>query len=191
MTVLVLGLVLFAVPHLFSILFRAQRDSLNASLGAMRWKLAYSAVSLVGLVLIITGFIMSRHGEAAADWMYLPAEWARHVTMLLVLFAFICIGASHGKGRIKLWLKNPMSIGIALWAAGHLLANGRRVDVYIFGTFLAVALLDIIASTLRGKAPDYVPSARSDVIAVVVGLVLYAVFLFGFHPYVLGLRIVG
>ena len=33
-------------------------------------------------------------------------------------------------------------------------------------------------------------SIRSDIIAVVVGLVLYTIFLFGFHPYVLNLPIV-
>jgi hypothetical protein len=45
-------------------------------------------------------------------------------------------------------------------------------------------------SEIRGKRPDYIPRVRSDIIAVVVGLVLYAVFLFGFHPYVLNVPVV-
>ena len=51
-------------------------------------------------------------------------------------------------------------------------------------------LADIVMSEIRGKRPDYIPRVRSDIIAVVVGLVLYAVFLFGFHPYVLNVPVV-
>lgn len=184
------GLVLFLVPHLFSILMPGARDSLKVQFGERAWKGTYAVVSLVGLGLIIRGFLLSRSGPLAADWLYVPADRARHVTMLLVLLGFISLSASHGKGYLRMWLRNSMSIGFALWATGHLLANGKRADVYMFGAFLLVALLDIIFSTARGKAPHYEPKVRSDVIAVVVGLVLYVVFLFGFHPYVLNLPIV-
>jgi hypothetical protein len=68
--------------------------------------------------------------------------------------------------------------------------NGQRSDVWLFGTFFVVALADIVMSEIRGKRPDYIPRVRSDIIAVVVGLVLYAVFLFGFHPYVLNVPVV-
>ena len=45
-------------------------------------------------------------------------------------------------------------------------------------------------SEIRGKRPDYIPRVRSDILAVVIGVVLYLIFLFGFHPYVLGIRVV-
>ena len=190
MTYLYLGILLFGGPHLFSILFPALRDSLKQSLGEKPWKGLYSLVSLAGLVLMIVGFAKSRAGPLAADLLYFPAYWTRHATMLLVLLAFILLGASHGKGYLKKWLHNPMSIGIALWATGHLLANGKRTDVYLFGTFLVVAVADILMSEARGKRPSHIPRLRSDIVAVAVGVVLYAVFLFGFHPYVLNLPVV-
>ncbi|HRX36629.1 MAG TPA: NnrU family protein [Aestuariivirga sp.] len=190
MTYLYLGILLFGGPHLFSILFPALRDSLKQSLGEKPWKGLYSLVSLAGLVLMIVGFAKSRAGPLAADLLYFPADWTRHATMLLVLLAFILLGASHGKGYLKKWLHNPMSIGIALWATGHLLANGKRTDVYLFGTFLVVAVADILMSEARGKRPSHIPRLRSDIVAVAVGVVLYAVFLFGFHPYVLNLPVV-
>jgi uncharacterized membrane protein len=84
-----------------------------------------------------------------------------------------------------------MSIGILLWSGGHLLVNGQRSDVWLFGTFFLVSLADILSSELRGKRPDYVPRLRSDVIAVAVGMVLYVVFLLGFHPYVLNIPVIG
>jgi uncharacterized membrane protein len=111
--------------------------------------------------------------------------------MLMVLAAFIALGAAHGKGYIKLWIKQPMSIGFALWSAGHLLANGKRAAVYMFGTFLALALIDIIVSTARGKLPSHEPRIRSDAIAVIAGMALYVFFLFVFHEYVLNLPVAG
>ena len=190
MTALYLGIILFGGSHLFSIFFPGARDGLKARLGEKAYKGLYSLVSLAGIVLLVIGYWGSRSGPRAADWLYLPAEWSKHVVMLFVLLAFILIGASHGKGYLKKWLRNPMSIGIGLWSAGHLLANGKRTDVYLFGMFLVVALADIIMSEIRGKRPSHEPRLRSDVIAVIAGMVLYVVFLFGFHPYVLNLPII-
>jgi hypothetical protein len=51
-------------------------------------------------------------------------------------------------------------------------------------------VLDIVLSTMRGKLPHHEPQLKSDVRAVVIGVILYLVFLFGFHPYILHLPIV-
>lgn len=191
MKLLILGSLLFAAPHLFSSLAPAARDGFKARMGERGWRGGYAAVTLIGLVLMVWGFIRAHRGEEAADWLYLPPAWTAHVTMLLVLLGFIALAAAHGKSRIRLWLKNPMSVGVSLWAVGHLLANGRKIDVLLFGTFLLIALVDIAVSTARGKHPDYVPNTRSDVIAVVAGIVLYAVMLFFIHPYVFGIPVAG
>lgn len=190
MTFLYIGIVLFGGIHLASILLPSLRDNFKAAMGENAWKGLYSVISLAGLGLMIAGFLKSRAGPLAADLVYYPPDWARHVTMLLVLLAFILISASHGKGYLKKWLHNPMSIGFGLWSAGHLLANGKRTDVYLFGTFLVIALADIVVSELRGKRPVHEPRLKSDIVAVVAGIVLYLIFLFGFHPYVLNLPVV-
>jgi uncharacterized membrane protein len=183
------GIILFGGIHLFSMVLPARRDALKKKLGEGRWKGLFTLVSLVGLGLMIRGVMLARSGPLAADWIYFPADWAKPVIMIAVFLGFISIAASHGKGYLKLWLRNPLSIGIGLWAFGHLLSNGKRTDVFLFGTFLAVALLDIVLSTLRGKGPNHEPSFRSDAIAVIVGVALYLVFLFGFHPYILNMPV--
>ena len=190
MTLLYIGCLLFGGGHLVSILFPGLRDSFRAQLGANAWKALYGIVSLAGVVLMVVGFAQARAAMTQDDILYEGVYGMKHLTMLLVLFAFILVGASHGKGYLRKWLRNPMSIGIVLWAGGHLLVNGRRCDFWVFGTFLVVGLADILMSEIRGKRPDYIPRVRSDIIAVVVGIVLYLVFLFGFHPYVLGLPVV-
>lgn len=190
MILLYAGCLLFGGSHLFSILFPGLRDSFKEQLGEKAWKGLYSLVSLIGLGLMIFGYGQTRAGPATADLLYDGWYDGRHLTMLLVLIAFIMFGAMHGKGHIRKWVRNPMSIGLVLWSAGHLLVNGQRSDVWLFGTFLVMGLADIIMSEIRGKRPDFIPRLRSDVIAVVAGLVLYAVFLFGFHPYVLNVPVV-
>jgi hypothetical protein len=54
-----------------------------------------------------------------------------------------------------------------------------------------VAMADIIFSVSRGKRATHEPRLRSDIVAVATGIVLYLIFLFGFHPYVLGVPVVG
>ena len=191
MTLLYIGSLLFGGTHLFSILFPGLRDSFRAQLGARAWKALYGVVSLVGLVLMVVGYSRSRAGPAAADILYDGWYEMRHLTMLLVLLAFILIGASHGKGYIKAWVHNPMSLGIVLWAGGHLLVNGQRADVWLFGTFFVVGLADIVMSEIRGKRPQHIPRPRSDLLAVIIGSVLYVIFLLGFHPYVLNVPVAG
>ncbi len=190
MNYLIAGLGIFAGVHLFSMLLPAHRNRLMNRLGEGAYKGLYAVVAIMGLGLIIAGYWNLSEGPDASDFVYVPLASMRHVTMLLVLLAFIFVGASHGKGYLKLWLRNPMSIGIALWSFGHLLSNGRRYDVLMFGMFLVLALLDIVLSTVRGKVPAHEPRLRSDVIAVIVGMVLYVVFLFGFHPYILNLPVI-
>jgi uncharacterized membrane protein len=190
MSYLIAGVVVFAGVHLFSMLLSGQRDALKAGMGEGPYKGVYSLISLAGLALMIWGFWSLTSDPATSSVVYEPATWARHVTMLLVLLGFISLSGFHGKGYLKQWLRNPFSIGISLWAVGHLLANGMLHDVLLFGTFLVLAVLDIVLSTVRGKRPGHEPQIRSDMIAVVSGVVLYAVFLFGFHPYVLNLPII-
>jgi uncharacterized membrane protein len=191
MTLLYIGALLFGGTHLFSILFPGLRNGFRARMGEKGWKGLYTAISLLGLVLMVVGYSRSRAGPAAADILYQGIYEMRHLTMLLVLVGFILIGASHGKGYIKSWVHNPMSLGIVLWSGSHLLVNGQRADVWLFGTFFVVGLADIVLSEIRGKRPAHVPRLRSDIIAVVVGVVLYLIFLFGFHPYVLNVPVVG
>jgi uncharacterized membrane protein len=188
---LIIGLGVFAGVHLFAMFLASHRAALLDRFGEGPYKGIFSLLSLIGLFLIVWGYWTVSTGPEASEIAYTPWDGMRHVTMFLVLLGFISIGVSHGKGYLKLWLRNPMSIGVGLWAAGHLLSNGRIYDVLIFGMFLLLSVLDIIVCTLRGKRPTHTPRIRSDIIAVIVGVILYAVFLFGFHPYVLHLPVVG
>jgi uncharacterized membrane protein len=187
---LILGIAVFAGAHLFSMLLPDQRDALKARMGEGPYKGIYALASLAGLALMIWGFWGLSSDPAASSAVYEPARGGRHAAMLLVLLGFISLSGFHGKGYLKQWLRNPFSIGIVLWSVGHLLANGMLHDVLLFGTFLVLAVLDIALSMARGKRPGHEPQIRSDAIAVVSGVVLYAIFLFGVHPYIFNVPII-
>ncbi|HUF44908.1 MAG TPA: NnrU family protein [Aestuariivirgaceae bacterium] len=188
MTALIAGMIILFGAHLA--LYTPLRPALEARFGERPFKGAFTLVSLVGLAVMIWGYAMTRSGPEAANILYWPAAWTRHAAMLIVLLAFISLAAAFHKGRLKLWLKQPMSIGIALWAGAHLLTNGKVASVLLFGGFLGLALLDIAVSTARGDVPNYVPKPRHDLITVAAGLILYGLFLLAFHPFVLNVPII-
>ena len=184
MTILMLGIALFFLPHLvpFS---PGVRAALAGRVGEGRYTAVFSLVSAAGLALIVCGYWMGEGDPSADAIVYRPPDWARHVTMLLVLLAFISLAIFLHKGRLKILLRNPMSIAVALWAAGHLLANGQLSSVLLFGAFLIYGLADILVNTVRGNVPAIVAKPRHDPIAVLAGLLLFVLFFFLFHPYVL------
>lgn len=190
MTYLWLGALSFGGLHLFSTILPRQRDSLEARIGEKAWKAGYSLLSILGIVFFILAYRASGEG-VLGEFIYQPWVAGKHLVFLLVLLMFILLGAAGGKGYIKHYVRHPMSLGIALWASGHLLVNGERALVWMFGTLFVVAVADLIFSFARGKKPDHQPQIKSDIRAVVIGVIVYAIFLFGFHPYILGVPVVG
>ena len=183
MWILIAGLVVFFGIHCVRLVapqFRARQLANNA--GA--WKGIYSLVSFVGLALIVWGWWVSR-GEAPQ--VYDPPSWGRHAAMLLVLLAFILVASANmPAGRIKAWVQHPFLTGIFLWSLGHLLANGDLASVLLFGTFLVYCVVDRIAVALRPEPGPVFVSGRSDLIAIVSGVVLYAIFVFWLHGLLFG-----
>lgn len=175
MTVLIWGMILFFGAHLFSL--TPLRAPVYARLGEKAYKGIYSVISLVGLGVMIWGFTLARSGPDAARIVYDPVMGSSHVTMLLVLVAMVLLASAHMKGYIRKLVKHPMSAGVALWAAGHLLVNGNLSEVLMFGGFLVLSLLDIIVSTARGKTPTHTPQVKFDLMAVGGGVIIYVVFL--------------
>ncbi|QUS39673.1 NnrU family protein [Tardiphaga alba] len=191
LSVMILGLVLFLGIHLF-ITRRDARADLIARIGEGGYKVAFSLVSAVGLVLIVWGYANYRANGWIDVWY--PPVAMKHITILLMLPAVIMIAASYIRGRIYTTLKHPMLAGIKLWALSHLLANGDLGSIILFGSFLAWAVIDRISLKRRpdsGAPPIPVGGAGNDAIAVGVGVVAYLALAFAFHPVVIGMPVFG
>jgi uncharacterized membrane protein len=186
MTLLIAGLALFLGIHSLVIFAPGAREGLVQKLGANGWRAIHSLFSLVGLVLVFVGY-----GEARQlpVFLYTPPSWTRHVTFTLMLPVFPLILAAYFPGRIRAALKHPMLVAVKLWALAHLLSNGTLADVLLFGGFLAWAVANRIS--LKRRAPTLkvtaAPRPLNDVIAVVLGLALYAVTLLWLHRVVIGM----
>ncbi len=189
MFLLILGLALFVSVHAFT-MARGPRAAAIARLGEGPYKIAYSLLSLLGIVLISIGFGQYRQDDYLQVWD--PPVWTRHLALLLVLPAFVMFVAAYLPGRIKRTLKHPMLAGIKLWALAHLLANGDLGSILLFGSILAWAVAARISAKRRDEVvPHGGPAAapagpRNDILAVGIGGAAYLAFLFWLHPLLIG-----
>jgi uncharacterized membrane protein len=186
LAILILGLIVFIAPHVL-VTQREMRASMIGRVGEGTYKLLFSLASIIGVVLIGWGFARYR----ATGWIdiWYPPAWTRHITVALVWPAIILVIAAYIPGNIKRTLKHPMLAGVKLWAFAHLLSNGDLGSIVLFGSILAWAVYDRISLKRRtdpGAPPIPVGDLRNDVIAIVVGTLVYLVLGFYFHPYVIG-----
>jgi uncharacterized membrane protein len=192
MSWLVVGLIVFLVPHSIGLAAPQWRSRQVARLGDGPWKGLYSLVSLAGLVLIIWGFGQARATPVAV---WTPPSWGRHASALLTVIAFVLIAAAYvPRTRIKAALGHPMTAGVALWAFAHLLANSTLHDVVLFGAFLVWALVTFLIRRGRDRraGTTYPPgSLAKDAIAVVAGIVASLGFALFLHGPLIGVRPFG
>jgi uncharacterized membrane protein len=186
MTYLVAGLVLFLGIHSIAIVAPAWRDATAARLGDATWQALFALGSVIGFVMLVHGYGLAR---ADPQVLYTTPSWARHVAALLMLPVFPLLLATYLPGRIKAAVKHPMLTATKAWALAHLLVNGTVADVLLFGGFLAWAVADRISvgkRTVQRRIRTSPPSRGNDWVAVLGGLVLYAVFVGWLHQWLFG-----
>lgn len=188
MLLLILGLVIFLGVHSVRIVADDWRSARIATMGPLAWKGVYSIVSLIGFVLIVWGYGAAR----GAPVLYTPPTWLRHVAALLTIPAFVLLVAAYVPGtRIRRTVGHPMVLGVKLWALAHLLANGALADVLLFGSFLVWSVVNYAAARRRDRIAGTVyliGPVSCDVIAIVIGLVAWAVFAFWLHARLIGVQ---
>lgn len=183
MALLIVGLVVFLGVHSTRMIAPGWRDGLVARHGEGLYKGLYSALSLVGFVLIIVGF-----GQAAATggMAYEPPAGMRHLVFALMLPALVlAIASVLPPGYIRRAVRHPLLIGTALWAVAHLLVNGETAAVILFGAFLAWALADLVVRW-RSVRPAGVASPLYDLVAVVAGVAVYGALVWRLHEWAFG-----
>jgi uncharacterized membrane protein len=191
LAILVLGLIAFIGPHVF-ITMREPRAALIARIGEGPYKGLLSLLSIVGIILIGYGFGQYR----ATQWIdvWYPPRWTYYITQILMWPASIFVVAAYIRGNIWRRLKHPMLIGVKTWAVAHLISNGDLGSILLFGSFLAWAGYDRM--TLKHRPDTGAPAIpagghRNDIIALVVGTLLYLLLGLVFHPLVIGHPVFG
>lgn len=195
--IMIVGLVLFLGAHTLTTK-RDARASLIGAMGEGGYKIVYSLVSVAGIALIAYGFSRYRADGYIDVWEAAVSPGVlrglKHITVALMLPAAILLVAAYLRGRIYTAVKHPMLTAVKLWAAGHLLANGDLGSIILFGSFLAWAVYDRISLKSRsagGAPPIPVGGVGNDILAVVIGVIVYIALAFAFHPVVIGVPVVG
>lgn len=192
MAILILGLVIFLGVHSTRIFADDWRTAQIARRGEQTWKLGYTAVSIAGFAVLLWGFGLARY-DAPVLWN--PPVALRHVSALLTLAAFVLLAATYvPRNSFKARLHHPMVIGVALWAAAHLLANRTLADLLLFGGFLVWSIAALLAARRRDSAAGVGYPAGTlggTLIVLVVGIAAWVAFAFWLHARWIGVRPFG
>ena len=192
MSALILGLLMFLGMHSVRIVAEGWRTQFIAQKGPGAWKGLYTVVSLVGFGLIIWGYGQAR---LAPQVLWSSPVWTRHLASLLVLVSLVLLAAAHvPRNGIKARLHHPMVLGVKVWALAHLLANNTVADALLFGSFLVWSVLDFRSSRQRDRAAGtvYPPGTlQGTLVAVVAGVLLWALFAFWAHAWLFGVKPFG
>ena len=187
----ILGLIVLLGVHVF-VTMRDRRAALVSRIGEWPYRGLFSLASIVGILLIAYGFAAYRAAGMITVWN--PPSWTRHIVELLMWPASVMVAAAYIPGNIKRVLKHPMLAGVKTWAFAHLCANGDLGGMILFGSVLAWAVYDRITLKHRtdpGGPPIPIGGTRNDIIAIVVGTIIYLALGFVFHPVVVGVPAFG
>ena len=183
MLLLIAGILLWSVTHLFKAKGVDARARLIASLGELPYKGPFALLIVASIVLMVAGW---KSTLPTALWN--PPAFMRHVTMLLMPIAVILFISARAPTDIKQFIRHPQLTGVKLWAVAHLLTNGEVRSVVLFGGLLAWAVLEVIFINRRDgawKKPAPVGMAKT-VISAVIGLIVTGVIVYA-HPWLSGM----
>ncbi|MCP5208029.1 MAG: NnrU family protein [Hahellaceae bacterium] len=183
MEMLIAGLAVFFAAHLVPAV-PPLRNALVRLIGLMPYKGVFSLVSIVGLVLIALGA-----GRAPFEILWFPDIWWVEGAKMLMLPAFILVVSAYIPSDIGKSVKQPMLLGVGLWAIAHLIANGDLATTILFASFLGYAIVGSISATLRGieNSPKRTSFELNMAVLVVAGIG-YALVGF-FHEELFGVKI--
>lgn len=189
MVPLVMGLALFIGIHLVTTQ-PDLRQGLAQRVGVGTYKGLYSLLSFAGLALTVLGYHKVQLAPGKNPVLWNPPLWGRHVTMLLMLPVFPLLVSTYLPGRISAAIRHPMITAVKFWALAHLFVRGDAASLLLFAGLLGWAVYDRISLKQReaaGLVTIRTGPARNDVIAIVLGLVIYAVFLKWGHALLIGI----
>jgi len=161
MTMLIVGLAIFFGVHLVRVVAPDYRTAMMNRMGTWGWKGVYALVALVGFVIMVMGYAEIRF--TSPQLWAMDAPMVRMAVSLLMLPALVLLVATYVPGKLRTKVKHPMLIATVVWAASHLLVNGRLADLLLFGSFLLWSLVVLYDASAR--RPPVAPTVKSPALA--------------------------
>lgn len=184
MLILAIGLAFWSAVHFFPSVTPELRERLIDSIGPKAYRAVFSIDALTALGLVIWGY-------RSAEWIHVydPPAWGVHANNLLMLLAVYLMGVGGAKSWLATKLRHPMLLGVVTWAVAHLLVNGDRASILLFGGMglWALGMMFMINRRVGAWSPPRPRGAGAEVRLVALTLVVYAVIILA-HGWIFGVR---
>ena len=172
MTLMILGLILWWISHLFAIWAPDLRARLTDRIGLGPSKGLMALLTLVSVGLMTWGY-----QQAPVTNLWFPPAFLVHVNNLLMLIAVFLFIAGRMPSPVRRRIRHPQLAATKTWAIAHLLVNGDLASVVLFGGLLAWAVVALIGSNRRdgprGELPEV--DSRGLVVHIAVTVIVFAV----------------
>jgi uncharacterized membrane protein len=130
----------------------------------------YGTISLAFLLAMIWAY-----RKADPGFVYDVPAWGRYANFVLSLAGFVCLGIFLFRGSWRRAMRYPMAIGVGLWAAGHLLANGDGRSLVFFGGLALAAAAQVALTAASGGPPTTEAREGHNLLSVVAGVAVYGI----------------
>jgi uncharacterized membrane protein len=185
MFLLISGLAIWSVTHLFPVLASAQRTRITAAIGTNAYRGVFAIVVLAAVTLMVFGW-----RRADPVQLFDPPAWGVTANYFLMVASVILFAASFTKNNLRRAIRHPQLSAVIVWATGHLLATGAERSVILFGAMAVWALVAIGGLNRRDGAWERPPpvAAFRDFVLLIVGAAAFFALVFA-HPQLLDLSV--
>jgi len=175
MTLLITGILVFAIVHMIPAGAAGPRDRLMGSIGENAYKGIFGLLILGSIILMVFGWKATEAIE-----FYVAPEWGWIVALVLILAASIMFFSPYMASNVRRMFRHPQLMGIILFGIGHLAAVGNTRSIVLFGGLSLWALVETFLLNRRdGPRQKPEPASRkSDLKLLLAGLGFFLIFLF-------------
>ena len=121
MDILILGLLLWSLPHLL----KRIAPGLRGRLGDVPGKMLVTVLSLAAIALMVIGY---RRAEVVP--LYTPLPGIGHLNNLLMLIAIFLLGLGHSRGMLRAMRSLPTSCTSPATASRRMVSASSRVAIH-------------------------------------------------------------
>lgn len=204
LNIVILGITVFLLAHLIPV-FPTWRKAIVKILGPNAYKLAFSVIAAAGFFGAIIAYRYTPH---IAVWT--PAPALRGITLVLMFLSLLCFVGSANTPWFSRVVRHPMLCGIMLLGIAHLVANGERAGVVLFGELALFgllwqfltdrrdALVDADKFAAKKQTTSLLPFAKWNAVGkdapvvtlkpILIAVIAFVVILLA-HPYLFGVSV--
>ncbi len=182
MTLLIAGVVLWSIAHLFPAIAPGVRAKLAARFGEGPYKGLFALDIVIALILIVYGW-----KTTTPSVIYAPPLYGSLIPSAFMLLAILLFVTARTPNNLKRYIRHPQISAVFVWAISHLLTNGDSRSLVLFGGLMIWAVLEMTFINIRDgrwERPASVPVVK-DSITVTVAAIVFAA-LAHFHAALFG-----